>query len=97
MLEMAEKKNVTSVEMTVDELEIYEEQFRTALESLKTLVDEEKQNMIMERDRARRKKKRPANRPKAKKQENSTTDSKVPSSKAKRRAGKNRKKPQTTE
>ena len=54
---MAEKKNVTPLDMQVEELEVYEEKFRTALDGLKHLVEEEKQTKIVESDKARRKKK----------------------------------------
>ncbi len=53
---MAEKKSVTPLDMQVEELEIYEEKFRTALDGLKHLVEEEKQTKVDESDKARRKK-----------------------------------------
>lgn len=53
---MAEKKSVTPLDMQVEELEVYEEKFRTALDGLKHVVEEEKHTKIVESDKARRKK-----------------------------------------
>lgn len=53
---MAEKKDVTPLDMQVEELEVYEEKFRAALDGLKHLVEEEKHTKVVESDKARRKK-----------------------------------------
>ena len=55
LIETAEKKNVTPLAIDAEEVEVYEEKFRTALESLKATVVEEKQDKIIKSDRVRRK------------------------------------------
>lgn len=55
LLGMAEKKNVTPLDMQVEDFEIYEEQFRKALEGLKNTVKEEIHTKIVQHDRARQK------------------------------------------
>lgn len=52
---MAEKKNVTPLDMQTEEFEVYEEQFRKALDGLKTTVKEEIQSKIVQTHQARRK------------------------------------------
>lgn len=60
LIEMAEKKSVTPLTIENEELEQYEDKFKSALESLKTSVDEEKQGQLEKSDRVRRKTKHPA-------------------------------------
>jgi macrodomain Ter protein organizer (MatP/YcbG family) len=55
LLAMAEKKNVTPLDMQVEEFETYEEQFRKALDGLKNTVKEEIHTKIVQNDRARQK------------------------------------------
>ncbi|KAI9556975.1 hypothetical protein GHT06_016769 [Daphnia sinensis] len=56
LLGMAEKKNVTPLDMQTDEFEVYEEQFRKALDGLKNTVKEEIQSKIVRNHQARQKK-----------------------------------------
>lgn len=50
---MAEKKDVTPLDVEAEEMEVYEEQFRSALDSLKTDVVEEKKVQIAKSERVR--------------------------------------------
>lgn len=56
LLGMAEKKNVTPLDMQTEEFEVYEEQFRKALDGLKNTVKEEIQSKIVRNHQVRQKK-----------------------------------------
>jgi len=56
LIDHAEKKNVTPLDVPTQELEVYEDQFRAALQTLKTSVVEEKKVKSLKSDKARRKK-----------------------------------------
>lgn len=53
LLEMAGKTGVAPLDMQVEELEIYEEKFRTALDELKHVVVKEKRTVITNARRKR--------------------------------------------
>jgi len=56
LIDHAQKKNVTGLDVSGEELEVYEDQFRSALQTLKTSVVEEKKAKSLKSDKARRKK-----------------------------------------
>lgn len=60
LVQTAEKKSVTPLTIETDELEVYEDKFKAALEILKTSVDDEKQGQLEKSDRVRRQHRHPS-------------------------------------